>query len=132
MDKVTHFHLPANDIGRAKKFYQEIFGWEIIDAGMEKAMVGGKVNYHLANTVDTDKYGLALEPGAINGALFLRDSPEESQLIVINVPSIDEYLKKVEASGGRVVMPKSPVGDFGMYAEIADTESNVVGLFQDL
>ena len=68
MDKVMHFHLPANDIGRAKKFYQEIFGWEIIDAGMKKAMVGGKVNYHLANTVATDENGIPLEPGAINGA----------------------------------------------------------------
>ena len=132
MDKVTHFHLPVNDLDRAKKFYQEIFDWEIIDTGMEKAMVGGKVNYHLANTVDPDENGIPLEPGAINGALFLRTSPEESQLIVINVPSIDEYLKKVEASGGRLVMPKSPVGDFGLYAEIADTENNVVGLYQDL
>lgn len=125
MDKVVHFHLPADNVDRAKKFYQEIFGWEILYTGMEK-------NYHLANTVATDDTGLPQEPGAINGALYQREKPEESTLIVINVSSIDEYLKKVQFSGGKVVVPKSPVGDFGLYAEISDTEGNVIGLFQNL
>jgi predicted enzyme related to lactoylglutathione lyase len=51
---------------------------------------------------------------------------------VINVPSIDEDLKKIEKAGGKVVWTKSPVGDFGFYAQVADTEGNVVGLWEDV
>ena len=63
MDKVVHFHLPIDDINRAKEFYQKNFGWKIMDTGMEK-------NYHLITTVATDDKGMPKEPGAINGALY--------------------------------------------------------------
>jgi predicted enzyme related to lactoylglutathione lyase len=26
---IVHFEIPADDVERAKKFYQELFGWEI-------------------------------------------------------------------------------------------------------
>lgn len=73
-------------------------------------------DYQLANTVDVDEKGMPEEPGAINGALYLREKPDECPSVVINVPSIDEYLKKVQKAGGKVVLQKSPVGDFGFYA----------------
>lgn len=125
MDKVVHFHLPADKIERAKEFYQKLFGWEIMDTGMGK-------NYHLITTVVTDEKGQLGEPGAINGAMYQRESADESSVIVINVSSIDESLKNVVTLGGKVVVPKSPVGDFGLYAEISDPEGNVLGLFQDV
>lgn len=125
MDKVVHFHMPADDMDRARKFYGDIFGWKMLDTGMEN-------EYTLVHTVATDEKGMLQEYGAINGALYKREKAEESQLIVINVPSIDEYLKKIEASGGKVIYPTSPVGYFGLYAVFSDTEGNIVGLFQDL
>ena len=125
MDKATHFQIPVNDMDRAKKFYKSIFSWEISETGMGR-------DYQLATTVPVDEVGMPEEPGAINGALFLREEPEEAISIVINVPSIDEYLKKIEKAGGKVVWPKSSVGDFGLYAQIADTEGNVVGLWEDM
>jgi predicted enzyme related to lactoylglutathione lyase len=125
MDKVTHFHIPVDDMVRAKKFYKSIFGWEIKETGMG-------MDYQLVTTVAVDEKGMQREPGAINGALYLREKPEECPAIVINVPSIDEDLKKIEKAGGRVIWPKSPVGDFGFYAQVADTEGNVVGLWEDV
>lgn len=125
MDKVVHFHIPVDDINRAKKFYTDIFGWEIQDTGMEQ-------DYSLTTTVAVDEKGTPGEPGAINGALYTRESPDESPSIIINVPSIKEYLKKIENKGGRVVMPESPVEDFGLYAQFSDTEGNVIGLWQDI
>ena len=125
MDKVVHFHLPTDDISCAKDFYQKNFGWKMMDTGMGK-------NYHLITTVATDDKGMPKEPGAINRAMYERENPDESPLIVINVSSIDESLKKVETSGGNVIVPKCPVGDFGFYAEISDTKGNVIGLFQDI
>ncbi len=46
---------------------------------------------------------------------------------MINVPSIDGYLKKIEKAGGKVIV-QMPVGDFGLYALIEETEGNVIGL----
>lgn len=125
MEKVVHFQIPVNVMARAKKFYKSIFGWEIKSTGMGR-------DYQLANTVTTDETGMPKEPGAINGALYIRESPKESTSIVINVPSIDEYLTKIKKAGGKVLMPKSPVGDFGLYAQITDTEGNMIGLRQDV
>ena len=71
MDKVVHFHIPIDDMVRAKKFYSSIFGWKIVDTGMD-------MEYHLVNTVTTDEQGMPTEPGSINGALYKRERPGES------------------------------------------------------
>lgn len=124
MDQVVHFHIPVNEMSRAKKFYTDIFGWEIKEIETHK-------NYLLVNTVATDENDIPVEPGAINGALYVRETPEEYPEITIEVSSIEDYLKKIEKSGGKVVTPKTPVGDFGFYAEVLDTEDNTIGLWED-
>ena len=124
MDQVVHFHVPVNDMSRAKKFYTDIFGWEIEEIEKHK-------NYQLVTTVATDENDIPIEPGAINGALYVRETPEEYPEITIEVSSIDDYLKKIEESGGKLVTPKTPVGDLGFYAEILDTENNTIGLWED-
>lgn len=124
MDKVVHFHIPVDDMNRAKKFYSKIFGWEIKETGMG-------MDYSLATTTPTDEEGMPKEPGGINGALYKRESADECPSIIINVPSIDEYLGKIKKAGGKVVWEKEPVGDFGFYAQFADTEGNSLGLWED-
>lgn len=123
MDQVVHFHIPVNDMERAKEFYANIFGWDIEETGHS--------NYQKATTVATDEDCIPTEPGAINGALYTREAPEDSTEITIEVSSIEDYLKKVEKSGGKVVTPKTPVKDYGFYAEFSDTENNIVGLWQE-
>ena len=63
MDQVVHFHIPVNDMSRAKKFYTDIFGWEIKEIEKHKG-------YQLVTTVATDKNDIPIESGAINGALY--------------------------------------------------------------
>lgn len=127
MNKVQHFQMPVDNMERAKRFYQEIFGWEITP------VPGMGSDYHTATTVPVDEKGQPKVPGGINGALFQRGThSQEGISIVINVPSIDKYLKKIKAAGSKVVMPQSPVGDFGLYAQITDTEGNVIGIWEDV
>ena len=57
-----------------------------------------------------------------------KDAPHPT--IYVGVSSIDETIKKVEAAGGKVVTPKTPIPGMGAYARVADTEGNVIGLFQ--
>jgi predicted enzyme related to lactoylglutathione lyase len=124
MDKVVHFEIPADNLDRAKNFYQSLFGWQITDIP--------EMNYTIVNTVAVDENNMPKESGAINGGMMKRSHPGEQPVIVINVSSVDEYLRKVEKAGGKVVMPKVQVGEMGLYARVTDTEGNMIGLWQHL
>lgn len=127
MDKVVLFQIPVDDMERAKKFYQEVFGWEI------SAIPGSGGNYHAATTVPVDEKGQPKVPGGINGGLFQRGTHGlEGITIDINVSSIDEYMKKIEAASGKTVMPKIPILNFALFALIMDTEGNIIGLWEDV
>lgn len=124
MDKVVHFEIPVNNLDRAKKFYQSLFGWELTDIP--------QMNYTMVTTVPTDDNRMPKERGAINGGMFKRAKPGESPVIVINVSSVEDYLKKVEKGGGKTVMPRQQIGDMGFYAKVSDPEGNVMGLWQEI
>lgn len=124
MRKVVHFEIPCDDMERAKRFYSDIFGWQLIDVpGMD---------YTLARTVECDKENMPLESGAINGGIMKRDGTAKSPVLVIEVDDVDDHVKKVENAGGKLVMPKMPIGDMGFYARVSDPEGNVIGLLQML
>lgn len=127
MDKVVHFEIPADDLGRAKKFYSSIFGWELEDYPMP-----GGMKYTGIRTVAVDeKTRMPKEPGAINGGLMERSNAVRSPVLAINVSSVDEYIKKIEGAGGKVVSPKVEIGGMGFYAYVADTEGNIIGLWEN-
>jgi predicted enzyme related to lactoylglutathione lyase len=122
MDKVVHFEIPFDDKNRAMKFYGEAFGWGLMDMP--------QMNYVMASTVDVDDKQMPKEPGAINGGLFQRPKDAPNPTIYVGVGSIDATIDKVTRAGGRVVTPKTPIPNMGDYARVADTEGNVIGLFQ--
>jgi len=123
MNKVAHFEIPYDDQQRAQKFYQDVFGWQINQFA--------DMDYYMATTCKSDpKTMKPTEPGAINGGLLPKDPTGEHPIIVIDVPSMDEHIKKIESAGGKVVMPTMKIGDFGLYARVADTEGNVIGIWQ--
>ena len=124
MNKVVHFEIPYDDQSRAQKFYQDVFGWNISKFP--------DMDYHMATTTPSDEKMKPKEPGAINGGLLPKDPTGANPVIVIDVPSIDEHIKKIESAGGKTVMPKMEVGNFGLYARVKDTEDNVIGIWQTL
>lgn len=122
MNKVVHFEIPAKDMNRAKKFYEEVFSWKI-NAFDKK--------YFIANTVATDEKTMRpKEPGAINGGIMEWMAEAPSTVIVIAVDDLDAHLKKIEKAGGIVVMPKMKVEDMLWYARVKDTEGNIIGVMQ--
>lgn len=124
MNKVVHFEIPADDVSRAVSFYRDAFGWEITGVPFDP-------DYFLATTVPSDEKG-PKEAGAINGAITKWGETSQAPILVINSYSIDESLKKVEAAGGTIAVPKFQVGDIGLYAHVKDPEGNIVGVWQDL
>ena len=124
MNKVVHFEIPYDDQERAQKFYQDVFVWQITKFP--------EMDYHMVTTTPSDENMKPKEPGAINGGLLPKDPTGNAPVVVIDVPSVDEHLNKIEESGGKTIMPKMQVGDFGLYARVADTEGNVIGSWQTL
>ena len=44
---------------------------------------------------------------------------------------MDDYSKKVEAGGGKILMPKMPLPGFGYIALCLDSEGNNFAIMQD-
>ena len=122
MDKVVHFEIPFDNKSRAMKFYTEAFGWSLTDMP--------EMSYVVAQTAAVNEKQMPTEPGAINGGLFQRPKEAPNPTIYVGVSSIDQALKKVQSAGGKVVTPKTPIPGMGAYARVADTEGNVLGLFE--
>ena len=117
MPRVVHFEFPADDPERATKFYAGVFGWKI-----EKWP--GPVDYWLITTGPDD------HPG-INGAIMRRQSPQHTVYNTIDVPSLDDFAKKVVAHGGKVAVPKTAIPGVGYMAYCQDTEGNTFGIMQE-
>ncbi len=119
---VVHFEIPADDPERAGKFYRELFGWEI-------KHMGGPMDYWLVETVPTDGEGMPIRPG-VNGGLMRRMMPGQVPVNYIAVENVDDFTRKAEGLGARVVVPKMPVPGMGWFAQLTDTEGNIFAIWQ--
>jgi len=117
MPRVVHFEIDAKKPDRAIKFYEKVFSWKI-------KKWEGPVEYYLITT------GKESEPG-IDGGLSRRTEPEPSTVNTIDVPSVDEFIKKVEASGGTIIRPKMAVPGVGYMAYFKDPEGNIFGMMEN-
>jgi len=122
---ITHFEIPADNVERAKRFYEKIFDWKI-----EKYDKGGDYWFVMTTEVGDDEL-TPKEPGAINGGLVKRDKPNEPFLNYITVDSIDKICKIIEKNGGTIVVPKTKMGEWGWWATFTDTEGNIFGLYEE-
>ena len=123
MNKVVHFEIPADDLARAKKFYQETFGWQLQDVP--------DMSYTMVKTTETDEKWMPKEPGAINGGMLKRGSTVTNPTFAIDVENIDEAVQKVKNAGGIIVREKETVGPMGFVAYFKDTEGNILSLWQN-
>ena len=128
MDPLVHFEIPVEDLEKARAFYGSIFGWKLQDWPMPD----GSTYIGVHTTPIDEKTHQPLKPGAINGGIMKRTKDVKAPVFAINVSSIDDYIPKVEAAGGKVVMPKMDMMGMGFYAYVTDPDGNVLGLWEDL
>jgi len=115
---VNWFEIPVVNYERAKKFYSEILGEEIIDHHMEdKNMKYGIFPYDM----ESHKVGGAImkmegsDPSQHGSTVYLNGGDD------LNIP-----LGRVEAAGGKIIMPKTDIQENGFIAQFIDTEGNRV------
>lgn len=121
MPRVVHFEIHAQDPERAMLFYQSLFGWKF-------SKWNGPTEYWLIET------GPKEQPG-INGGLLRRrgnidGSAVMAYVCIIDVPSVDTYLNKIELLGGKLAVPRMAIPGVGWLAYAKDTEGNVFGIMQ--
>ena len=120
--RVVHFEIPFDDGDRARSFYRDLFGWQV----MEMPDMG----YTMVTSGPSADTG-PTESGFINGGMMNRsESTAKAPVVVIDVDSIDDKLAEIEQAGGSVASPKAPVGEMGFAAYFTDPEGNVVGLWE--
>jgi hypothetical protein len=125
---IVHFEIPADQPERAAKFYQELFGWEISRyEGSADDREG--FEYWMVRTVPTDAQGQPTRPG-VNGGLMRRMTPGQTPVNYIGVANVDEFVRKAERLGAKVLMPKQPVPGMGWFAQLTDPEGNVFAIWQ--
>ena len=129
---IVHFEIPADNPERAAKFYRELFGWDIqrfqgSTEGMEYR--DQDFEYWMVKTVATDGSGRPTEQG-VNGGLMRRMYPNQPPVNYINVESVDEFVRKAEGLGAKVLMGKSPVPGMGWFAQLNDLDGNLFAIWE--
>jgi hypothetical protein len=116
MNRVVHFEIGVEEPSRAKKFYERVFGWKF-----EKW--SGPMEYWM---IDTGK-----DKDGINGGMMKRKSPEDKVVNTVDVDSVDDFVKKIEKAGGKILVGKTTVPGVGYMAYCADTEGNPFGVMEN-
>ena len=109
---ICHFEIPADDVGKLKEFYEKLLGWKITKAE-------GPFEYCL------------IETGGVGGGMRKRENLNDKINVHILVESVDEYNKKVEELGGKVLVPKQTIPGYGFVAYISDPQGNMFGIFEE-
>jgi predicted enzyme related to lactoylglutathione lyase len=118
---ISWFEIPATDLTRATTFYETIFGIQLIVLDMPNI----RMRMFPVGDMMNDIGGAVVDSGG-----FHKPSGTDGVLIYLNGnPDVQLVLNKVEAAGGKVLLPKTEISaEFGYMALIADTEGNRIGL----
>lgn len=119
--RVVHFEIPFDDGDRARSFYSQAFGWQM--------MPMPEMGYTIVMSGPSGEHGPS-EPGFINGGMMQRQEPFTSPNLVLDVDNLETTLEAVNAAGGTTVSERQAVGDMGFTAYFKDTEGNLVGLWE--
>jgi predicted enzyme related to lactoylglutathione lyase len=112
---VVWFEVPADDLGRARTFYNKLFGWEI-------NTIPGMPEYLHIDTAGPD--------ASPDGGLMVRKHSEQPAVNYIGVPSVTKAAAKVEKLGGKICVPKTAVNGMGYFVVCQDTEGNAFALWE--
>ncbi|WP_143305433.1 VOC family protein [Chitinophaga vietnamensis] len=118
-NSLNWFEIPVKDTKRAKQFYEHIFN----------------IKMQTQETMGMEMTMFPWEPGAgkVSGALVkgqMHIPGKDGPVLYLNAnPHLQTVVDKIEAAGGKVVMPKTQISeDIGYMAFFIDTEGNRIAL----
>lgn len=119
-NNLASFAIHVDDVARARRFYEAVFGWEFEP--------WGPPDFYLIHTGD------AASPG-IQGLMHKRHAPRSGTGLngfepTFSVADVDRIVALAEANGGTVIFPPTAIPTVGRLARFLDTEGNDVGAMQ--
>ncbi len=108
---VGWFEITGKDGAALQRYYRDLFGWQIQDAG------------------DGSGYGLVAADRGIGGGIGTSHDGPGHVTLYVEVDDVAAYLDRAERLGGRTLVPPTELAQFGLtFAFFADPEGHVVGL----
>jgi predicted enzyme related to lactoylglutathione lyase len=114
---VNWFEIPVKDLARAQNFYEKVLDRKLTREDMDT----------LKMAFFPMEQGV---PGAA-GTLIKGESYEPSHagtVVYFTVDDIEETLRRINANGGKTLLPKKNIGEYGFIAHFEDTEGNRLAL----
>jgi predicted enzyme related to lactoylglutathione lyase len=109
---VTWFEIYSANPAALHDFYGKVFGWKLQPMGGTDYAV-----------VDTDS------GQGIGGGIGKAEGPNQT-IFSIEVDDPQAFLESVEANGGKTVVPVTETPGVVTFAQFADPQGNIVGLFK--
>ncbi|MBI2619426.1 MAG: VOC family protein [Ignavibacteriales bacterium] len=114
---VDWFEIPVSDLKRAKDFYEHV--------------LGVRLSLHDFGNLQMAWFPTAEGAPGATGTLVRAKTYEPSHagsMVYFAVDDVDAALQRVEQKGGKVVNPKTRIGEFGFVGHFEDTEGNRVAI----
>ena len=114
--------LMTDDLEGAKAFYGGLFGWTFSESPIKEGPMAGQ-KYVCGHVGEDMAAGLMGKP------------PGEGNMpsywgAYVTVDSLEASLEKVDALGGRTLLPPTEIPNAGRFAVIQDPQGAVLGIFQ--
>ena len=114
---VNWFEIPVNDLERAKQFYETVFGLQL--------------SLNEMGPMKMAWFPMSQGGSGATGTLMKSEGYAPSHagtLVYFSVTDVEGPLAKVNANGGKTLMPKTGIGEHGYIAHFQDCEGNRVAL----
>ena len=119
--KPAYFDLTVIDVEQAMRFFSEVLGWKF-------------ERFPMPYPYFRIQAGAETEGGIDGGIGAVADAPAAAGLpmtqVTIPVEDLDAILRKVVASGGRIVEPRTEIPGVGWYATCAEPGGLKFGLME--
>ena len=118
---ISWFEIPSNDLDRAQRFYESIFNIELFPLDV--------ANIRL-RMFPIDDPATGIGGAVVHAEGFYQASSSDGVLVYLNAnPDVQIILDRVEAAGGKIVIPKTEISpEHGHMGIFIDTEGNRIGL----
>lgn len=117
MNPVVWFEIAVNDMEAARAFYQSVFEIE-----MPVTEMGGS----LMAWFPDDQESPGVSGSLVKGKGYVPSM--EGSMVYFHTQDIEATLGRVEANGGRTLIPKQDLGEHGFFATFEDNQGNRVAL----
>jgi predicted enzyme related to lactoylglutathione lyase len=99
---LCYWEIPSTNVAKSSAFYAKLFGWKMTPSGKDYMM-------------------FAVKGGMGGGIQKMKGAPGQGVMVYIEVKDIPATLERVVKLGGKVLKPKTEIGnDWGYWAAFRD------------